>query len=30
MWWKRVLRPWLRRRMIDEAETQPTGNSLCA
>jgi uncharacterized iron-regulated membrane protein len=30
MWWKRVLRPWVRKKIIDEAETQPTGNSLRA
>jgi hypothetical protein len=30
MWWKRALRPWVRRRMIDEAETQPTDSSIRA
>jgi uncharacterized iron-regulated membrane protein len=30
MWWKRVLRPWVRRRIIDEAETQPTDSSIRA
>ncbi|MCU1342187.1 MAG: PepSY-associated helix domain protein [Candidatus Acidoferrum typicum] len=30
MWWKRVLRRWMRRRIIDEAETQSADNSLGA
>jgi uncharacterized iron-regulated membrane protein len=30
MWWNRVLRPWMRKRMIDEVETQTTGTSLRA
>jgi uncharacterized iron-regulated membrane protein len=30
MWWKRVLRPWMRRKIIDEAETQSADNSLRA
>jgi uncharacterized iron-regulated membrane protein len=30
MWWKRVLRPWMRRRLIHSVETQPTDSSIHA
>jgi uncharacterized iron-regulated membrane protein len=30
MWWRRVLRPWMRRRLVNNVETQPTDSSIRA